>query len=353
VAALVLIGCGKGNEPDVNGKDTEINVALVSTPPAAGNMPSDQIWDNVDQSSIWVGTDSTYMSYQGPGVVRVKAVTDGANVYFRFDWSDSSMTNDPGRWFFGISNQRPFEQEADTIRDQKGNITLSSIERDEQRWVDEDVFAMFLDYGNNGSEGANCASTCHGPEEVNSIGERHWTTGGGNIDCWVWRAGRTDPLGIAEDYFWGAERKYDSYDVDLYFRNATDQDSFVPNDPAWMHKIDSASFAGMVLYSDDTTKIDQSDNVGWQLGDGVPGWITNSDYMTGNTSRYDIHAESLYDPQINAWILVLWRSMAAPTPSEDVAFQMGGQYQATLAIMRNTNLRHSGSEPITIKFPSP
>jgi hypothetical protein len=316
-------------------------------------MPSDPIWNDIDQASIWVGTDSAYTNYFGPGVVRVKAVTDGNNVYFRFDWSDSSKTTDPGYWYFGLHpEQRPFEQEVDTVRDTHGNYTLSQSERDEQRWVDEDVLAIFLDYGNNGSEGANCASTCHTPEEANSIGERHWPTGGGNIDGWVWRAGRTDPLGIAEDYFWGPERKYDSYDNELYIRNAVDQDTLWPNDIAWM-STDSAAFAGNVLFSNDTIPVDVSDAVGWQLGDYVPGWIINSHYDEGNTSRYDIHAESLYDPQLGIWVVVLWRSMAAPNPAEDVAFQMGGEYQATIAIMRNTNLRHSGSEPITIKFPSP
>ncbi len=353
--ALLLVGCGDDEGPTVDGTDSEINVALVSTPPAMGNMPSDPVWDNIDQASIRVGTDSVYMNYQGPGIVRVKALTDGSNVYFRFDWSDSSETIDPGRWYFNSSGTGSvFELEVDTIRDQNGNITLSAPERFAQAWEDEDVVAMFIDYGNNGSEGANCASTCHTAEEVNGIGERHYTTGGGNIDCWVWRAGRTDPLGIAEDYFWGPNRKYDSYDHELYFRNTIAPDSLDPfvSDPAWMHT-DSSDYQGLVLFSDDTTKIDFADAVGWQAGDGVPGWITNSDYMTGNTSRYDVKAESLYDPQINAWIVVLWRSLAAPNASEDVTFQLGQEYEATLAIMRNTNLRHSGSQPFTIKFPSP
>lgn len=347
-ALLVLAACGGDEDPLIDKGNREIIVARVSTPPNLQAVVADPVWDDagVKETSVWLGTDSAYTNYFGPAVLRVKAITDGTNIYFRFDWKDPTKTLQPGRWFWNIIAQRPFAQVLDTVRNTLGNFAYDAAERARQLWENEDVLAVFFDYGNNGSERANCAKTCHPADERNSIGSRHWTTGGGNIDCWVWRSGRTDPFGIAEDYFWGAERKYDSYNVELYIRNSI-ADSDENTDARWMH-VDGTAFKGDILYTEDTTAIIRSEDFGWQDGDGVPGYIYN---RPDNSSRYDVKAQSLYDPQLGVWQVVLWRTLAAPNPSEDVTFTLGGQYEATFAVMRNTLQKHSGSQPITIKLP--
>ncbi|MCC6964265.1 MAG: hypothetical protein IT585_13510 [candidate division Zixibacteria bacterium] len=346
LAGFMMIGCGKDDEPVVGaGGDREVKVAAVTTPPNTGDIINDPVWDDIDIASIWIGTDSAYGSYFGPGVVRVQAIQDGQNLYMRFNWVDSSETKKPGHWIFQ-EGPTPFLQVTDTIKGKNGNQLLNIGERLRNLWENEDALALFIDYGNNGSERANCGSTCH-LNTPNDIGETHYTTGGGNIDCWIWRAGRTDPFGIAEDFFWGAQQKYDQFDVALYQRNARDLDTNF-SEPRLMHT-SGPLFTGDQLFTQDTTLL-MFVGQNWQPGDHISGYIYNQAFNTGNKSRYDVNAQAEYDAQMSRWNLVLWRTLAAPNPAEDVAFEAGHSYEATLAIMRQNMQRHSGSQPFTLKF---
>jgi len=352
LAGFVMIGCGEDDEPVVGATgDREVKVAAVTTPPNTGDIINDPAWDNIDIASIWIGTDSAYGSYFGPGVVRVQAIQDGQNLYMRFNWVDSSESRWPARWMFQDTSQTLtiWYLTADAIRGKAGNTLLNVGEANRNMWENEDALALFLDYGNNGGERANCASTCHF-REPNENGDTHFTTGGGNIDGWIWRAGRTEPFGIAEDYFWGADRKYDQFDHALYTRNSRlpEVDDFQDTEPRVMHSTGS-NFTGEQLFAQDTVPL-QFVGQNWQNGDHISGYIYDQDYSTGNKSRYDVNAQAEYDAQLSRWTLVLWRTLAAPNPAEDVAFETGHSYEATLAVMRQNMQRHSGSQPFTIKF---
>lgn len=341
----VIVGCGE-DEPPVTGigGDREVKIQAVTQAPNLADIVNDPVWAGVDEASIWVGADTSYGAYFGVGVVRVKGIQDGNNVYLRFNWVDSSETKRPGRWYFG-GDTDPIFQVTDTVRGLNGNLLLNQQESKRQLWENEDALALFLDFGNNGSEGADCATTCHFRDD-DTAKATHFTTGGGNIDGWIWRAGRTDPFDIAEDYFWGLEQSFDQFSNALYGRNAlTGNDE---TDPRMMH-ITGRNYRGEQLFTQDTIPfvfVGQN----WQPGDFISGYIFNQAFNTGTTSRYDVNAQSEYDPQLSRWTLVLWRTLAAPNPAEDVAFATGQSYEATLAVMRNNLQRHSGSQPFTLKF---
>ncbi len=344
VAMALLIGCGSDDDELVDSTDNEVIVKAVTTAPDPAGIVNDPVWDTAEEASIQVGTDSAYGAWFGPAIVRIKGIQDGQNLYLRFNWVDDSESRRPGHWTFQ-DDAPPFYQKPDTIRGKSGNFLLNQEEAARNLWENEDGLGIFFDYGNNGSERANCGSTCHF-RTPNSIGQQHYTTGGGNIDSWMWRAGRTNPFGMAEDLFWGAEQKWDSYDVELYKRNGlSDLDE---TEPRLMHT-SGRNYTGDQLYTQDTTAL-LFVGQNWQPGDHISGYIYNQAYNTGNTSRYDINARSEYDPQLSRWTLVLWRSLAAPTPSEDVGFNTSNTYEATVAVMRQNAQRHSGSQPFTIKF---
>ena len=347
VAGLLFVGCSDKSEDPVDGTDNEVIVKAVTTAPNLADIVNDPVWDNVDIASIRVGADSTYTNYFGVGIVRVQAIQDGDNVYMRFNWSDSSMTNSPGRWKWNLPGQDPtFSQEMDTVKNKFGNFAYNSEERFQQLWENEDVLSIFFGLG-NGTVGANCALTCHyGDADTTNDDKEHYTQGNGNIDAWVWRAGRTDPMGVAEDFFWTDNSKYDHFDAPLYIRNAISSDNV--SSPRLMHTT-GRQFTGNLLFATDTTTLVLFGEV-WTDGDGIPGYVHFNNFRTGNSSRYDVNAMSAYDPQLGRWNVVLWRSLAAPHFDDDVTFTVGQSYQATLAIMKNTLQRHSGSQPFTIKF---
>ena len=345
-AALVAVGCSNGTDDPVVLNDKEVVVKAVSAGPNLADIVNDPVWDDVEEASIRVGSDSTYTDYFGVGVVRIRAIQDGENVYMRFNWSDSSKSEQPGRWIFARpGGSDAFSQKMDTVKNKFGNFAYSPEEKELQLWENEDVLSLFFDVG-NGSVKANCALTCHSDIPKETL-PTHYTQGNGNIDCWIWRAGRTEPFGVAEDYYWRDDGKTDGdSSISLYRRNAFSSSNIT--EPRLMHT-SGRNFTGNVLNAEDTTTYVLF-GPNWQAGDAIPGYIHFANALTANPSRFDVKAKAEYDPQLSRWNLVLWRKLVAPNAAEDVTFTTGQSYEATLAIMKHTLQRHSGSQPFTFKF---
>lgn len=347
IACTFLNGCGSSNEDPVGGVDKEVTVKAVSTAPNLADIVNDPVWDDVDVASIRVGADSTFTDYFGVGIVRVQAIQDGEYVYMRFNWSDSSKSDSPARWLF----DRPgalhvWSQALDTVKNKFGNFAYSATEKNQQRWENEDVLALFFDMEGS-SANANCALTCH-MDVPDSTLPTHYTQGNGPIDSWIWRAGRTGSFGIAEDYCWRDNSKYDAFDIPLYVRNSKFGTYDEDDEPRLMHT-NGGNYEGALLLAPDTVAMQLLEQ-GWATGKGVSGYVYFPNFKDGQNSRYDVSAKSEYDPQLGRWNLVLWRKLVAPNASDDVTFEVGHSYDATLAIMKNTLQRHSGSQPFTIKF---
>jgi hypothetical protein len=343
IVAVMSSSCSKDKGViNTSAKDT-LYVKSVSTSPDTADIINDPVWDEAEEFSIRIGESKDYTNDLKLGVVRTKAVADTAYIYMRFYWLDSTMSVRPGYWTHEMStNCDVWTQNTDT------NCTKEPDALN-PRWENEDVLGLLIDMGNNGVEKANCATTCHSVADTSDIGYQHYTTGDGNIDAWVWRAGRSNPLGLADDQCWGPKgqtHREDSYTEEPYLKNRVG--STDPGEPKWMHRT-GPTFADPFLFASDTVMLDMTLN--WQPRDGVPGYVLNNSWNTGNTSRYDIKAKSLYDDQFKRWTIVMWRRLTTPYTTEDVNFKDGRkEFQATLAITNHAFIRHSGSKPFTIKF---
>jgi hypothetical protein len=339
-AAVLFSSCSEDKGPiDTGAKDT-LFVKSVSTAPDTSAIIDDPLWDDADELSVRVGEDENYTDDLKLGIVKTRAIADSAYIYVRFNWRDSSQSIRPGFWTYQVGPDcNVWTQNADSNCTEINNAV-------NPRWENEDVLALLLDMGNNGDEKASCNTTCHTDADTNDVGYQHYTTGDGNIDGWVWRAGRTNPLGLADDQCWGPKsqlRRDDSYQTPPYWQNLGN------GAPAWMHKTGPA-YTGNHLFVADTVALDWV--AAWVAKDGVPGYALNSNWNFGNVSRYDVKCKASYDDQLKRWTVVMWRRLTTPYTTEDVNFKDGrNKYQATLAIMDHAFRRHSGSKPFTVKLP--
>ncbi|MFH2057037.1 MAG: ethylbenzene dehydrogenase-related protein, partial [bacterium] len=217
------------------------------------------------------------------------------------------------------------------------------------RWANDDQLALIIDNGGNGNEGANCALMCH------TVEDSMWIGGGGVVDVWIWRAGRTNPLDLADDMIWGTDRReFDDYSQnrEAWRRNGVNPDAEEGlTEPRWMH-VDGPDYTGINLFTEDTTAMDFSGQYNWKQWDGVPGFVLEKDLKpseAAKTSRYDVHAQAEYDSQADSWTLVLWRKLNTGN-EDDFAFTQGTSLSASLAMMDHTDNYHSGSRVFTIKF---
>jgi hypothetical protein len=344
IAAVMFPSCSKDKGLiDTGSKDT-LYVKSVSTSPDTADILNDPLWDEADDFSFRIGLDKNYTNDLGVGIVESKAIADSAYIYMRFYWRDSTMSARPGYWTHEVGmGCAIWTQNADS------NCT-EVVNTINPRWENEDVLGLLIDMGNNGTEKANCFTTCHAGADTSDIGYNHYTTGNGNIDAWVWRAGRSNPLGLADDQCWGPKNQLsreDSYTVESCLRNSIQHED--PSEPKWMHRTGATGDTLSLLFVADTVTMNIT--AAWQPRDGVPGYVLNPDWNTGNTSRYDIRAKSSYDNQLKRWTVVMWRRLTTPYTTEDVNFKDGRkEFQATLAIMNHAFERHSGSKPIIIKF---
>ena len=344
IVAVMSSSCSKDKGViDTGAKDT-LYVKSISTSPDTADIINDPVWDEAEEFSVRIGESKDYTNDLKVGIVKTKAVADTAYLYMRFDWRDSTMSVRPGYWTYEMTPSCDvWTQNTDT------NCTKEPDALN-PRWENEDVLGLLIDMGNNGVEKANCFTTCHtNASDTSDIGYYHYAMGGGTIDAWVWRAGRSNPLGLADDQCWGPKnqtRREDSYTVESCLRNnalSTD-----PGEPKWMH-LTSPTYTGSFLFTPDTVLMNWGAN--WQPKEGVPGYVLNTNWNTGNTSRYDIKAKSSYDDQLKHWTIVMWRRLTTQYTAEDVNFKDGRkEFQATLAIMNHAFIRHSGSKPFTIKF---
>ena len=350
-----VLSCGNKDVPVIVEPNKPVTVVSVSTPPNLQNIVNDPVWATIDSVSVVCGEKPAFSNAFGILCVNTKAITDGNNVYMRFTWIDYKKDVRPGYWV----NERcegctVWSQDLDTagilLLPQPIGL-LRPYEQSKQRWENEDVLALFFDMGGNGGEGANCATTCHFPD-TNSVGWSHWTTGGGTIDAWVWRAGRTNPVGLADDQVWGgfdATNRNDSYTVEIYQRNGRSSNDIT--DPKWMHKDGPRNDIDFLYANDISLDLDPIDYLGWNKLDGIPGYAIDSGWQRGaETSRYDVRAASQYDDASKKWTVVLWRRLGAPHTGEDVNFEAGKEISCTMAIMDHTNRRHSGSQVFKFKF---
>lgn len=369
---LVLMSCSSDDPLVETGGKNEITVMHVTTSPDTSDILNDDAWDQAALASVRIGLDHAYTDQFGAKIVRTQVIADTENVYLKFNWGDETQSDKPGYWTFHETGDiwtqnwkqiivnfvdttydtnvvSPTDTTIDTNVIEFSDTTgLEEISLLNPRWEAEDILALIWDNGANASEGANCATMCHRVANVDTM----YLTGGGQVDVWAWRAGRTDPLGLADDMFWSPDRAFDDFSQNhsSWQRNGKSQVE-EETDPKWSH-VNGHDYHGKFLLAEDTITLDYATLVDWKEGDGIPGYVLDSDLKpseVAKTSRYDVHAKSEYDPITKSWNVVLWRKLDTGN-DDDIPFDAGQQYKFTLAVMDHTNNAHSGSGVITVKF---
>jgi cytochrome b subunit of formate dehydrogenase len=172
------------------------------TVPRIGNVPA-PVLDGDPSDTVWTlanpVTIHTAKATNSPGHVAditVRAVHDGAHVYFQFEWNDPDVSY----------KRYPL------LKTEGGwKVVQNAFERADENEYYEDKLSMYITNVRNGS----CATTCHlGAGPLSAKGEKHGLhyTNGEIGDIWHWKAVRTNPVGdrtgepgYVDDLYFGPE----------------------------------------------------------------------------------------------------------------------------------------------------
>lgn len=303
------MSCSDDDPPTGPVTPTGLVVEAVSQAPVIDGT-IDAVWSKAQSFDAVVGADVSYQNYFGQQTVMMKAISHNNVLYILAQWEDPSTT--------------------ESVMKKQWQYNGTSWAKSSQ---DEDRFFIMFDAGDNGTEGANCATMCHKPSS-GLMG----TTGGGHVDVWHWKAARTNPGGVLDDKWWDASgRGSDSKNSSLYLDN-----SQIINNvemPKYMHT-DGPSYTGKFLYVDDTVSFNA--NMNW-TGASLPFYYIDSS-ATG--SRWEVKAKGVYNN--GTWTLEMKR--AFNTGNSDDVVLASGKIAVTIAITDNSGGYHSGSGTFDIIF---
>ena len=301
----MIEGCSDDKKSVTPVPVTSLVSAAVTTSPTVDGVGNDAAWNNAAAFVITVGSSATYANAFGSVDVTTKSVHTSTDAYILVSWTDPSNTEslDKEQWTYGTGG---WEQNGD-----------------------EDRFFLMFDGGDNGTEGANCATMCHIP--------LMYTTGGGHVDVWHWKAARTAPVNCADDNWWDSTGRTsdsktissysdnlqtlgDGSDVPLYSGPITPDGHFII--------VPIGETAASYCTPFDTTAVT-----------GIfPGMILN---QNRDGSRFaDVEAVSSYSNGV--WTIEFKRALDTGN-ADDIAFVAGNTYEFSCAITDNDGGSHSGA----------
>ncbi len=288
----------------------------VTTGPTLDGTSDDLAWLNAAPLVVTTGAVPRFQSAIGEVDVTLKSVHTGSDLYILATWTDPNGTENV------------------TKKQWSYNGGTSSWERSS---ADEDRLFFLFDAGDNGTEGADCATMCHVATGSMS------TTGGGHVDVWHWKAARTNPVGLADDKWWdGSGRGSDAKTISAYKDNITASGNFPKyaggtNTYGNFIKIEvGETEADLVLFD--------STDAGLQ-GNTYPGYYVDLNATDSGESRHDIHASGSYAGGV--WTVEFKRALDTGN-ADDVAFVVGGSYQFSVAVTDNSGGAHSGAGVIDL-----
>lgn len=316
---LVLFSgaCDKDDDGD---KDiTSLVSVSVSSGPTLDGDGSDAVWDEADAFVVTTGVSADYANAFGEIDVTLKSVHTSSDVYILASWTDPTGTEnvDKNQWSY-----------SDGTWSKSGN---------------EDRIYFMFDMGVNGTEGADCSSMCHVADG------KMWTTGGGRVDVWHWKAHRTNPLGLADDKYFDDNyteddgsisgdggRHGDSKNISAYKDNKTSSGNF----PLYAGPITNGSF---IIIPDggttgDLTPFDSTDaNL---QSNTYPGYYLNANAYDSGESRHNVEATGNYSNGV--WTVEFKRALDTGN-DDDAAFAVGSTTKFSIAATDNSGGDHSGA----------
>ncbi|MCH7520900.1 MAG: hypothetical protein IIB42_04240 [Candidatus Marinimicrobia bacterium] len=284
--------------------------------PTLDGIGNELAWLNAGPLVVTAGAVPRFQSDFGGVAVTLKSVHTDSDLYILASWTDPSGTPNVTRkqWSY--------------------NSGTSSWERS---GADEDRLFFMFDAGDNGTEGADCATMCHGATDEMT------TTGGGHVDVWHWKAARTNPVGLADDKWWdGDGRGSDAKTISAYQDNITGSGNF----PKYAGG--SNAYEDFIKIEVGETETDlvifDSTDAGLQANT-YPGYILDLNAAESDESRHDVHAWGRYAGGV--WTVEFKRALDTGH-TDDVVFVVGSSIQFSVAVTDNSGGAHSGAGVIDL-----
>lgn len=321
ISSLLLItlvlfsgACDKDDDGD---KDiTSLVSVSVSSGPTLDGSGNDAVWDEADAFVIPLGVSADYSKAFGEFDITLKSVHTSSDVYILASWTDPSGTESVDK------NQLTYSNGAWS---KSGN---------------EDRLFFMFDGGDNGTEGANCATMCHVGDGFMRV-----STSGGHVDVWHWKAHRTNPIGLTDDKWWndgsgsdGDGRSSDSKTISAYKDNKTASGNF----PLYAGPITDGSFiisqVGKAGGFSDLELFDSTD-VNLQ-SNSYPGYFLDATAYGSGESRHDVESGGKYSNGV--WTVEFKRALNTGH-DDDAAFAVGSTTKFSIAVTDNSGGDHSGA----------
>lgn len=278
IYSIVLTACG--------GAEIEPNTLMAIKVADAALDANAAFWDDAPVLEIpTVG--STDDADNGPKVM-VQAAYDDQYIVMRVEWEDATESAMKSAWTW---DGESFEKSGGEDR-----LMLA--------WP----ITTNPEFASKG-----CGLACHNEDDD----QDNWWMGADDedtrYDAWHWKASRTNPLGYADDKWWGAQTEPEAYGKGSRHGDAKDSGGYADNHneegtgPLYMHGTDLSS---PLLFAGDAVDIDTS-----QLspGDVVPGYVL--EYPVG--SRGDIQVIGVWED--GKWTLVVRRLLNTGN-DDDIVF---------------------------------
>lgn len=244
----------------------------VATAPLLDGDPNDPAWDAAKAVNIQTRGGANLPDGEAP--VTVRAVTNGDDAYFLFQWPDTTRS----------LKHVPLQKTAAGWR-----LLQDGFYRNDEDTYYEDKFGVML---TDTSRFAALRAIHLGPkphdERPGASGERglHYTTDGSVLDVWHWMAVRTNPMGQLEDSYFGAPKQASDNPMDRYYAgigaDPAMRDSAVSNwrpmveGPAARH-LDGGVYPRYVPNDPEVSKRLAGADLDPRASDGGVWWLTMND----------------------------------------------------------------------------
>ncbi|MCF6238365.1 MAG: ethylbenzene dehydrogenase-related protein [Candidatus Marinimicrobia bacterium] len=310
ILSLIFVGCESNDDGET---PVDFMVTSVTTPPTLDGVGGDAAWAEATTYLVKVGESEDYANAFGVVDVSLTAVKTATDLYLKAVWDDPSATESVAKNQWGYTGG---------AWEKTGN---------------EDRLFFFFDMGENGSEGANCATMCH----TGGVQEGMWTANG-IVDQWHWKAARTAPINHADDKhinnvyegLGDGGQHGDAKTIGLYNDNKLDD----------MPKYTGPLTDGFLILPADSNAADYFTpfNSSTTTGSYKGYWLNEN----ADGSRADVTAYSNFSS--GRWTVEFKRALDTGN-ADDVVFG-SGNIEMTMAITDDSGGHHSGSAPFDMKF---
>ncbi len=327
-AAISVPLTGIGLDPD---NVLSLNAVRVSSAPQIDGLADDNAWlasqelqTDLEQVEASSGDNRSFN-------LRIKSVHDGSSIYFLVRIDDESLHETPNQWTFLGGNAGDEQSWRRSEEGQDGLSLLFPLSNDVRGDAAGETFAAL-----------GCELACHQTSQAENY-EGGMYPGGGIIDIWYWKAGTSNPQGLADDYFAvGSDGQIFTNERRGDVGKTFARENFSP-DGAGLQLPARVAGTGNNGLNPSRFIWDQTDvnfnvdnnpatNAPWAANDLVPGWLLRVD-DNQFASRADIRAKGVFTPG-SGWTIELQRELNTGN-TDDAVFAVGSTLPFSISYFDN------------------